>query len=75
MMPIDEIRSAMHRQPFQPFSVQTADGQAYYVRHPDFIATSTNGRTITVYDDSGHHILDVRLVVGISFQQTPAVTE
>jgi hypothetical protein len=75
MMQMDKIRNAMHQQPFQPFSVQTADGQAYYVRHPDFIATSPNGRTITVYDDSGRDNLDVGLVVGISFQQTPAVTE
>ncbi|MFI5456407.1 MAG: hypothetical protein ACHRXM_13240 [Isosphaerales bacterium] len=74
-MPIDDIRSAMHQQPFQPFSVRTADGQAYYVRHPDFIATSTSGRPFTVYDDAGHHILDVRLVVGISFHETPAATE
>jgi hypothetical protein len=47
-MPIGEIRSAMRQQPFQPLSVQTGDGPAAYVRHPDFIATATNERTTAV---------------------------
>ena len=37
------------------------------VRHPDFIATSTNGRVVTVFDDAGQHIIDVRLVVEITY--------
>jgi hypothetical protein len=65
-MTIDTIREAMHRQPFQSFVVRTVEGQAYEVRHPDFIATSTNGRVVTLFDDAGQHIIDVRLVSEIT---------
>ena len=61
-MTIEKIREAMHQQPFISFLVRTVEGQVYEVRHPDFIATSTNGRIVTVFDDAGQHILDVRLV-------------
>ena len=38
--------------------------------HPDFIATSTNGRIITVFDDAGRfRILDVRLVSRLTYPQ------
>ena len=68
-MTIDQIREAMHQQPFVPFVVRTVEGQAYEVRHPDFIATSTNGRIVTVFDDAGQHILDVRLISEITYPQ------
>jgi len=70
-MTIDKIREAMHQQPFQSFVVRTVEGQAYAVRHPDFIATSTNGRIVTVFDDAGQHIIDVRLVSEITYPQVP----
>jgi hypothetical protein len=68
---IEQIREAMHQQPFQSFIVRTVEGQTYEVRHPDFIATSTNGRIVTVFDDAGQHILDVRLVSEITYPQVP----
>ena len=58
----------MNQQPFVPFVVRTVEGQAFEVRHPDFIATSTNDRIVTVFD-SGQHILDVRLVVELTYLQ------
>ncbi|HZW31419.1 MAG TPA: hypothetical protein VFF52_11970 [Isosphaeraceae bacterium] len=72
MMSIDQIRHAMHQQPFLPFTVHTAGGQSFLVKHPDFIATSPTGRMITVWDDAGHHILDVGLVTQISGLHAPA---
>jgi len=74
MMSIDEIRNAMHRQPFLPFTIHTAGGQSFLVRHPDFIATAPTGRMISVYDDEGHHLLDTHMVTQLSFFQTPAGT-
>ena len=68
-MTIEKIREAMNQQPFVPFVVRTVEGQAFEVRHPDFIATSTNGRIVTVFDDAGQHILDVRLVVELTYPQ------
>jgi hypothetical protein len=66
---IDKIREAMHQQPFQSFVVRTVEGQTCQVRHPDFIATSTNGRIVTVFDEGGQHIIDVRLVSEITYPQ------
>jgi len=66
---IEKIREAMNQQPFIPFVVRTVEGQAFEVRHPDFIATSTNGRIVTVFDDAGQHIVDVRLVVELTYPQ------
>jgi hypothetical protein len=69
-MTIEQIREAMHQQPFVSFVVRTVGGQANEVRHPDFIATSINGRIITVFDDAGQHILDVGLVSELTYPQT-----
>ena len=74
-MSIDEIRHAMHQQPFLPFTVHTAGGQSFLVRHPDFIATSPAGRLFTVWDDAGHHILDVGFVTQLSGLRTGAGVE
>jgi hypothetical protein len=60
----------MHQQPFASFMVRTIEGQANEVRHPDFIATATNGRIITIFDDTGQHILDLGLVSELSYPQT-----
>src|SRR5690349_23361180 len=35
---VDQIRQAMHAQPFRPFGIMVADGTVYTVKHPDFIA-------------------------------------
>ena len=59
----------MSQQPLVPFVVRTVEGHALEVRRPDFIATSTNGRIVTVFDDAGQHIMDVRLVVELTYPQ------
>jgi hypothetical protein len=68
-MTIDKVPEAMHQQPFHTFVDRTVVGQAYAVRHPDFIAMSTNGRIMTIFDDAGQHIIDVRLVSEIMDRQ------
>ena len=42
-MDIAGIREALHRQPFEPFVIQLADGRALAVRHPDFVAVHRAG--------------------------------
>jgi hypothetical protein len=68
-MTVEKIREAMNQQPFVPFVVRTVEGQAHEVPHPDFIATSTNVRIVTLFDDAGQHILHVRLVVELAYPQ------
>jgi hypothetical protein len=33
---IDTMKTALHRQPFEPFRIMMSSGTAYDVRHPEF---------------------------------------
>jgi hypothetical protein len=74
MATIEQVRNAIHAQPFLPFTIHLVDGRRYLVRHPDFIAipTTRRGRDLTVHDDDGPHYIDLSLVVEIHPQ--PAAT-
>jgi hypothetical protein len=77
MAMLNQIRDAMHRQPFRPFTLYLVDGRTYLVRHPDFIAIpmSPRGRDITVHDAEGSHMIDMALIVEVHVPDlTPAST-
>ena len=61
-MDIRELADLKNASPFTPFVVLMADGREFQVNHPDFIARSPTGRSVTLYDTAGVHILDVRLI-------------
>ncbi len=63
----NQVRDAMQRQPFRPFTLYLVDGRSYLVGHPDFIAIpmSPRGRELTVYDADGSHLIDMGLVVEV----------
>jgi hypothetical protein len=65
MAMLNQVRDAMHRQPFRPFTLYLVDGRSYLVRHPDFISipVSPRGRDLTVHDDDGSHMIDMGLIV------------
>jgi len=62
----DTIREAISAQPFQPFTVRMADGNAYPVPARDFVSLSPNGRTLVIFG-AGNKIklLDCLLVTEI----------
>ncbi|MGO9470311.1 MAG: hypothetical protein ACLQIB_05205 [Isosphaeraceae bacterium] len=73
MATLNQIRAAMHAQPFRPFAIQMADGRTYVVRHPDFVAIpqTVRGREIVFFGEGEdpetppiHHI-DLGLVLEI----------
>ena len=69
-MKIDEIRDLVHSVPFEPFTLHWAGGTPVHVAHPDFIALSPTGRTVTVYTlDSKSHRLDVLLISQIDVHE------
>ena len=37
-MDINGIRQALHKEPFEPFTIRLADGRGLDVPHPDFVA-------------------------------------
>jgi hypothetical protein len=67
MAMLNQIRDAMHRQPFRPFTLYLVDGRSFLVKHPDFIAIpmSPRGRDLTVSDADGSHLLDMGLIVEV----------
>ncbi len=52
-MHINVIREALHKQPFQPFTIRLVDGRQLAVPHPDFVAVSRRlAIVINAADDS-----------------------
>jgi hypothetical protein len=63
-MDIAGIREALHRQPFQPFTLRLADGRSLHVPHPDFVAVG-NRRIVVVSEDDTTSMIEPLLVVSI----------
>jgi len=64
-MTAETLRRLIEANPFQPFTVNLADGRALKVPHRDFISHSPNFRMLTVWhkDDSAAFV-DFMLVIG-----------
>jgi len=76
MASMDQVRRALHRQPFLPFLFKLVDGTVYRVKHPDFIALTHRREMVFVSDDDGLHEIDLGLVMeietpGAAAQPTP----
>jgi hypothetical protein len=71
MATIQQVRDAMHTQPFRAFTVKLVDGQAYTVKHSDFISvpTTERGRDVVVHDEQGMHLIDLNFIVELHIPQ------
>jgi hypothetical protein len=59
----EQFISALRQTPFRPFTIHMADGRAFHVSHPDFVARSPSGRTVIVFSaDHNYSVLDLLLV-------------
>jgi hypothetical protein len=65
MASTDQVRRAMHRQPFLPFLIKLVNGTTYQVKHPDFVAVTHRRELVFVSDHDGLHEIDLGLVAGI----------
>jgi len=65
----DQVRDAMHSQPFRGFTIKLTDGRTFFIRHPDFIAVpaTERGRDITVNDQEGTHRIDLLHIVEVAY--------
>jgi hypothetical protein len=70
----DQIRDAMHRQPFRPFLVRLLDGRIFQIKHPDFISVSASdlGRDLVIHDDAAMHRIDLFHVIEVEEAASPA---
>ncbi len=69
-MDIAGIREALHKQPFEPFKIQLADGRSLPVPHPDFVAVGPR-RIIVVAEDDTWSIVEPLLIVSLDKYVTP----
>jgi hypothetical protein len=64
------LRRLIGANPFQPFSINLADGRALNVPHRDFISPSPNFRMVTVWHpDDSCDIVDLMLVIGFHVKE------
>jgi hypothetical protein len=69
-MTVEQMKRAHEARPFRPFTVHLADGRSLRVRHPELLAFSVSGRTISVAaPDDAFEIVDLLLVVSIDFSR------
>jgi len=70
-MTIEQVRAVHHERPFRPFTIHLADGRAYDVPHPDFLAFAPSGRMVFVSrPDDSVGIVDVLLVTDLVIHPT-----
>jgi hypothetical protein len=62
-MTTEQFRATLHQQPFRPFTIHMADGRAFDVPHPDFVALSRTGQSVIVFqNDENYSVLDLLLM-------------
>jgi hypothetical protein len=71
----DQIRTAMHRRPFVPFTLRLVDETSYFIKHPDFLAVpptprgreATHSAEITAGGTAEYttHLIDLGLVLDV----------
>ena len=62
-MMLEAFREALNAQPFEPFTIHTADGRAIRVVSREFIMRDPQGRTIYVHQRGrGLSVIDLLLV-------------
>jgi hypothetical protein len=69
-MDIGGIREALHKQPFEPFSLRLADGRALSVPHRDFVALHPR-RIIVINEDASWSVIEPLLIVSIDYDARP----
>jgi len=77
MPTMEDVRKAMHRQPFRGFTVCLTDGKSYPIKHPDFISVSDlpRGRNVTVYSQGVAHLINILHVVRLEEPEEPDDTD
>ncbi len=66
-MTLDQIREALHRQPFQPFVIRLTDGTQRLVPHPDFIAVARRRAVVLDARTGAMSIIDPPHIVSIEY--------
>lgn len=65
-MDIAGLQEALHKQPFEPFSIRMADGRQLPVPHPDFLAVAPH-RVVLIGEDGSWSVLEPRLIASLDY--------
>lgn len=65
-MDLQGIREALHRQPFEAFTIRLADGRKLAVGHPDFVAVGPR-RAIVIGPDDSWCVVEPLLIVSLDY--------
>ncbi|MEW6357636.1 MAG: hypothetical protein AB1696_14995 [Planctomycetota bacterium] len=68
-MDLQGILEALHRQPFEPFSMRLADGRTVPISHPESVAVGKR-RIIVVKPDDSWAVIEPLLIVSLDFNGT-----
>lgn len=72
-MTAQQIKEAVERVPFRPFTIHMPNGRTATVPRRDFISLPPNGRTVIVHlDNGGSRIFDTMLVTELEFNDAAA---
>jgi len=63
-MDINGIKQALHKEPFEPFTIRLADGRGLEVPHRDFVAVAPR-RVIVVARDNSWTVVEPLLIVSL----------
>lgn len=68
-MTVEQLRKAVHTEPFKPFTILMANGTRYRIGHPEVIMVAPKAeRTFVVSEDEETYtVLDLFLVAGLEF--------
>jgi hypothetical protein len=66
-MNIDELRDALHKQPFEPFAIRLADGRSFPVPHPDYVIAIPR-RVIVAAQQASWSVLEPPLIASLDFE-------
>ena len=65
-MTTEQLTKMIETKPFKPFEIDLADGRSIPVKHPEFVARSRSGRTISVWGpDEAFETIDLLLVTSL----------
>jgi hypothetical protein len=68
----EQLREMITARPFRPFVVKLASGESYTIRHPENASCDARGRSMSVYDDDGFHLVEMLLVEVMEPMRSPA---
>jgi hypothetical protein len=73
-MKAESLRETLRAQPFHPFQIHLADGRAFDVEHPEFVAIPPKSPRVAILfhaDGERFEIIDLGLVTTLSVRNDP----